>query len=313
MVLSFCFPLTNEKAVDLRLARLAFAGPGEVLNQILARQNVQAFRSTMISYAVLLLIGFFVGKGISAIFKRSRARLIYYLLFGSLGLMIEWFLLGNAPVLEPLQVITQPGMFTYWGTMLLAPWLMMEPDLSVLKWTFAGYFVLFSIFYLLVALVRAQGQRRYLFRLRLLCDWNHGPELLLREVLQDAGGEVVGGVNMLALADVVGRELQQDSGFLPVVLGNGAGKRVDLGANGIRAGAGCGRADILGVRCGSTCPPSFFPGIGHRVAALPQYGSLSLGPPTVLILSALRFPRWDVPWRPASRPVSPSPTKRRPE
>jgi len=132
---------------------LAFAAPGEVLNQILARQSVRAFRSTMISYGVLLLIGFFVGKGISAIFKRSRARLIYYLLFGSLGLMVEWFLLGNAPVLEPLQVITQPGMFTYWGTMLLAPWLMMEPDLSVLKWAFAGYFVLFSIFYLLVALV----------------------------------------------------------------------------------------------------------------------------------------------------------------
>ena len=132
---------------------LAFAAPGEVLNQILARQNVRAFGSTMISYAVLLLIGFFVGKGISAVFNKSKARLIYYLLFGCLGLMVEWFLLGNAPVLEPLQIITQPGMFTYWGTMLLAPWLMMDPDSRGMRWSFAGYFVLFSIFYLLVALV----------------------------------------------------------------------------------------------------------------------------------------------------------------
>jgi hypothetical protein len=78
-------------------------------------------------------IGFFVGKGISAVFHESKARLIYYLLFGFLGLMVEWFLLGNAPVLQPFQIITQPGMFTYWGTMLLAPWLMMDPDFPALK------------------------------------------------------------------------------------------------------------------------------------------------------------------------------------
>jgi len=104
------------------LLGLLVAAPGEVLNQILARHNVQAFRSTMISYTVLLLIGYFVGEGISSVCKKSRSRLIYYLLFGFLGVMVEWFLLGNAPVLEPFQIITQPGMFTYGGTMLLAAW-----------------------------------------------------------------------------------------------------------------------------------------------------------------------------------------------
>jgi hypothetical protein len=113
----------------------------------------------MISYSVLLLIGFFVGKGISVAFDKSRARLIYYLLFGSLGLMVEWFLLGNAPVLEPFQIITQPGMFTYWGTLLLAPCLIMEPDFSSLKWSFARFFAGFSLLYLVVALVvpRSKG------------------------------------------------------------------------------------------------------------------------------------------------------------
>jgi hypothetical protein len=138
---------------------LLFAAPGEILNQILARENVRAFRNTMISYAVLLLIGFFVGKGISSMCKKSRSRLIYYLLFGFLGLMIEWFLLGNAPALEPLQIITQPGMFSYWGTMLLAPWLMMETNLTALKKSFAAFFASFSLLYLMVALLvpRAQG------------------------------------------------------------------------------------------------------------------------------------------------------------
>ena len=141
------------------LLGLLFAAPGEVLNQILARQNLRAFGSTMISYTVLLIIGFFVGKGISMALRKSRARLLYYLLFGSLGLMVEWFLLGNSPVLEPFQIITQPGMFTYWGTMLLGPWLILEPGFAELKKAFIRFFVAFSLVYLLVAVVvpRSKG------------------------------------------------------------------------------------------------------------------------------------------------------------
>ncbi len=135
---------------------LLFAAPGEVLNQILARHNVRAFRSTMISYTVLLLIGYFVGKGISSLCGKPRSRLIYYLLFGVLGLLVEWFLLGNAPVLEPFQLITQPGMFTYWGTMFLAPCLMMEPDFAELKKSFARFFASFSLLYLILAVVIPQ-------------------------------------------------------------------------------------------------------------------------------------------------------------
>ena len=141
-----------KKLLIFVLLGLLFAAPGEVLNQILARHNVRAFRSTMISYTVLLLIGYFVGKGISSVCKKSRSRLIYYLLFGSLGLLVEWFLLGNAPVLDPFQIITQPGMFTSWGTMLLAPCLMMEHDFSELKKSFARFFVSFSLLYLIVGM-----------------------------------------------------------------------------------------------------------------------------------------------------------------
>jgi phosphoglycerol transferase MdoB-like AlkP superfamily enzyme len=142
-----------NKVLIFVLLGLLFAAPGEVLNQILAQHNVQAFRSTMISYTVLLLIGYFVDKGISSVCKKSRSRLIYYLLFGFLGLLVEWFLLGNAPVLEPFQIITQPGMFTYWGTMLLAPCLMMEPDFAELKKSFARFFASFSLLYLIVGMV----------------------------------------------------------------------------------------------------------------------------------------------------------------
>ena len=148
-----------KKLLIFVLLGLLLSAPGEILNQLLARHNFRAFRSTMISYAVLLLIGFFASKGLSAVCPKSKARLIQYLLFGFLGLMVEWFLLGNAPVLEPFQVITQPGMFTYWGTMLLAPCLIMEPGFVELKRSFTRFFAWFSLLYLLVALVlpRAKG------------------------------------------------------------------------------------------------------------------------------------------------------------
>jgi hypothetical protein len=141
------------------LLGLLVAAPGEILNQVLARQNVRAFGSTMVSYSVLLVAGYLVEKGLSAIFSKFTSRLIYYLLFGFLGLMVEWFLLGNAPVLEPFQIITQPGMFTYWGTMLLAPCLFMEPGFAGLKRSFAIFYAAFSCLYLVVAVLvpRQQG------------------------------------------------------------------------------------------------------------------------------------------------------------
>ncbi len=141
------------------LLGLLFAAPGEILNQLLARHDFRAFRITMTSYTVPLLIGFWVGKALSAVFSQFSARLIHYLLFGALGLMIEWFLLGNAPVLDPFQIITQPGMFTFWGTMLLAPYLIMEAGFRELKRSFAKFFIAFSLLYLTVGLLvpRAKG------------------------------------------------------------------------------------------------------------------------------------------------------------
>jgi len=137
------------------LLGLLLAAPGEILNQILARHDVRAFRTTMFSYSILLFIGFSVGKGIALLInRRARAMVIYYLGFGSLGLAVEWLLLGNAPSADPFQVITQAGMFTFWGTMLLGPRLIVDPAGSPeLRRSFIGFFATFSAIYLLVAAI----------------------------------------------------------------------------------------------------------------------------------------------------------------
>jgi hypothetical protein len=68
--------------------------------------------------------------------------------------MVEWFLLGNSPVIDPFQIVVQPGMFTFWAAMLLTPWLLMEPpESSALKRRFVRYFVGFSLSYLSVAVL----------------------------------------------------------------------------------------------------------------------------------------------------------------
>jgi hypothetical protein len=137
------------------------AVPGEILNQVMSRRNPGAFWTTLGSYGVLLIFGFFTGQWLFRVMKsRACAALVQYLLFGSLGLSVEWFLLGNTPVLDLLQLVVQPGMFTYWGTMLLAPWLLQEPAIFAgLKRAFGVYFATFSTLYLLVAglLPREQG------------------------------------------------------------------------------------------------------------------------------------------------------------
>jgi hypothetical protein len=134
------------------LLGLLAAVPGEVLNQILSRRDLGAFWKTLVSYSVLLLLGHFIGKLICrATGSKARAVIVHYLLFGSLGLSVEWLLLGNAPVLDWLQLVVQPGMFTFWGTMLLAPWLLQESAaFAPLQRAFVKYFVSFSAVYLLV-------------------------------------------------------------------------------------------------------------------------------------------------------------------
>ena len=49
-------------------------------------------------------------------------------------------------------------MFTYWGTMLLAPVLMVDPDFGEWKKSFVRFFLIFSLLYLLVASIVPRDQ-----------------------------------------------------------------------------------------------------------------------------------------------------------
>lgn len=133
------------------LLGLFFAAPAEVLNQIFSLRSIHGFFATMRSYAILLLLTYllyrFLGWFIQNPFWRQ---LPYYLLFCSLGLSIEWLLLGNAPTLDPLQVFVQLGMATYWGTFTFMPVMVMEKMNPTIVKKITKSFIAASIFYILL-------------------------------------------------------------------------------------------------------------------------------------------------------------------
>ncbi len=95
------------------LIGLLFAAyPGEIANQLIVHKTVWGFISTMIYYVVLLDIGYFINK----LFKRKLVpTLLYFILFGIIGLLIEYFILGQGPEAYA------SGMFTFWAFLFTLP------------------------------------------------------------------------------------------------------------------------------------------------------------------------------------------------
>ena len=92
---------------------LLFAAiPGEIANQLIVHRSLDGFASTMIIYVFLLGFGFFVNK----IFKRNVIQtLLYFVLFGILGLLFEYLVLRQGPEASAV------GMFTFWAFLFTLP------------------------------------------------------------------------------------------------------------------------------------------------------------------------------------------------
>ncbi len=99
---------------------LFVAGIGEFLFGVLIRQDVRGFLASLGIYAALLSGSWFAGQWMA---RRIRSRfgleLACYLTFASLGLMIEWFVIGNSPWRNPSA--NQPGMFFFWASVFTLP------------------------------------------------------------------------------------------------------------------------------------------------------------------------------------------------
>ncbi len=92
---------------------LLFAAiPGEIANQLIVHRSLTGFASTMIIYVFFFSFGFFINK----LFKpKFIPTLLYFVLFGILGLLFEYLVLRQGPEASAV------GMFTFWAFLFTLP------------------------------------------------------------------------------------------------------------------------------------------------------------------------------------------------
>ena len=132
------------------LIGILFMTPGEFLINVFVKGSLAYYFLAVLFYALLI----FISYGLWKLTSRMRSQWLEFtlssLLFGFLGLMGEWFILGNAPWLNPDAV--QLGMVAWWIGVFLVPRLFLEDDSYRDIKKFALWFhVIFSLVYLIVS------------------------------------------------------------------------------------------------------------------------------------------------------------------
>lgn len=109
--------------------------PGEISNQLLIHRDPHAFVVTLLNYVWFLALAYRVSRRLEQRHgSRWKGRLRFYLIYGCVGVAIEWFLLGVYPfVPSPVQLM----LFSFWSGMVLTPCIFTDepetPELRLLR------------------------------------------------------------------------------------------------------------------------------------------------------------------------------------
>lgn len=86
---------------------------------------------TLIAFLPFLVLARMIGWCLDRTLSEPGSILIYYLAAGSIGLLVEWFLIGLSPwrdLQAPMLAILllQLGMFSFWGSVAFVPRLLLD-------------------------------------------------------------------------------------------------------------------------------------------------------------------------------------------
>ncbi len=116
--------------------------PGEIANQIIVHKNIGGFPIMVFFYIILLAFGYFINKFLK---KKLFPTLLYFILFGIIGLLIEYFIILS----QGLAI----GMFTFWAFLFTLPRIFTDEsgrfeDLKkkILRYWLISSFIVFLIF-----------------------------------------------------------------------------------------------------------------------------------------------------------------------
>ena len=85
----------------------------------------------LIPFAVFLGIAGCIRTVLHTLARGWRAAALYYVITGAIGLAVEWFIIGLSPWNDrtsplPLIALFHVGMFSFWGTVALAPRILLD-------------------------------------------------------------------------------------------------------------------------------------------------------------------------------------------
>lgn len=139
---------------------ILFTAPVELFNQVMMQKaGLRGFLTTCASYAVILSLWFFVLRRLEKRqWSRSRLALFNYAAFAVIGLMVEWFLIGNSPWANP--AANQIGMLGWWGLLAVFPYIVSDRRMEtkrIRKWTWS-YWAVIGIASLAIPLATGQSE-----------------------------------------------------------------------------------------------------------------------------------------------------------
>lgn len=117
------------------MAGTFFSTVEEFLTVVILRRDVPAYVFTLIVlFPVFLTFVFLSGRIVDRLLLGHAFRdPAHFLIYASVGLLIEWFAIGLSPWSNPdanllLMALFQLGMFSFWGTVAFAPRLFIRGD-----------------------------------------------------------------------------------------------------------------------------------------------------------------------------------------
>jgi len=151
-----------------------FATVEEFLTVVVLRHDVPSYVFTLIIlFPVFLSVVWLSSRLLDRYFVRA-GDLAHFLVYGSVGLLMEWTLMGLAPLSDPkanplAMFVFQLGMFAFWATVATAPRVFLDPRGRVTRRRILKFYVpYFTLTYVLAFSVPARAKFATIISLILL-------------------------------------------------------------------------------------------------------------------------------------------------
>jgi hypothetical protein len=134
----------------------------EFLTVVVLRGDIPAYFFTLlVLFPIFLTFVYFSSRLLDSFLgDQPRRELAHYFIYGFLGVMIEWFLIGLSPWSDPnanpmIMLVFQLGMFSFWGTVAFAPRLFnnMNELSKAIRSSILGFYIPYFVIVYLVGFI----------------------------------------------------------------------------------------------------------------------------------------------------------------